>query len=150
MTRRKRASLPESDLSRPRQLPPDFDWDPESLQPLLQIHWSLCVAMGHALSCYGTLNKLKSVNVSPDGLLGGKGYVRSLPEIRQQLAAVLEVLSGVTDTLYDETRARHWMTLVEEDQVPDPKEVEELLDEADEAQQDPEAYALEVAPLPGD
>lgn len=149
-TRRVRASVPESDLSRPRHLPPDFEWDPDSLRPLLQMHWGLCVAMGHVLSCYGSLNKLKSVDVSPDGLLGGKGYVRSLPEVRQQLAAVLEILSGVTDTLYDESRAPHWMTMVEEDLVPDQEEVEELLEEADEAQQDPEAYALGVAPVPGE
>jgi hypothetical protein len=148
--RRKLAQYQESDLSRQRVLPPGFDWDPASLQPLLQVHWSLCVAMGHVLSSYSTVTKLKSVNISPDGMLGGSGYVRSLPEIRQQLAAVLEILSGVTDTLYDETRAPHWMEMVEEELVPQQEEVEELIEEADSAQEDPEGYALEVAPLPGE
>lgn len=66
------------------------------------------VALDNASSAYDIFAKLKSVDISPDGLLGGKGYIQKIVDIRRQFMNIVEALSAISDTLHDEMSADHW------------------------------------------
>jgi len=69
----------------------------------------------------------KSSEISPDGCLGGKGYVLSIKDVRSLLAQSLNVLSELIDTFHDEVNSPYWKkTTVEDNPV-----VKEILDQAD-------------------
>ena len=74
-------------------------------------------ALGHSMSAYTTFAKIKSRDISPDGNLGGRGYIMEIKAIRRQYMNVVEALSAMSDTLYDEITADHWK--VEQDKMLD-------------------------------
>lgn len=127
--------------AKPRRIPKDFEFSPKAIAPLVRANWSLSMSMGHLLSALSRINKLKSVSVSPDGLLGGDGYTQSMADIRKKLGIALEILSSTTDTLYDEIQAPHWKPIIE-DVLPDMEQqmVEDIIEETEEIKQDPEAF----------
>ena len=48
------------------------------------------------------------IGISPDGKLGGRGFITEIPDVRARLYASVENISGIIDTIYDETRGEHW------------------------------------------
>ena len=85
---------------------------------------------------------MKSADISPDGALGGKGYVQKIAEMRRAYMNVIESLSAMGDTLYDEIRAPHWAAVSRQD--PEERdEVEGIVDDALDIKEDPEAWAEE-------
>ena len=123
-----------------REIHENFVFKVKYLKPLAQVLRSLLMALGHATSAHSRFVKVKSRNVSPDGSLGGKGYIQKIPEMRRQLMNVIEVLSATSDTLYDELKAPHWQS------GPDTgnrerEKVEEILEDASEIKEDPESWA---------
>ena len=117
-----------------RDIDPNYEYDPKNLEPLVRCLRSALMALGHATSAHHAFVKLKSRDVSPDGMLGGQGFVQHVAEMRQQFAACVEALSGLTDTLYDEIKAPHWSEEAEE-------EAGEELEEVEELREDPEGWA---------
>lgn len=91
-----------------RNIPKDHPYDPKALKPMSKALWAASVSLGHALTSLRFLSRLKSSTVSPDGMLGGRGYVKNMPDLRKALQAAVENLSSLTDTLYDEVTAPHW------------------------------------------
>lgn len=91
-----------------RTIPKGHDFNHKALKPLARSLWSCSVAQGHLLTAYRNISSLKSTTISPDGLVGGRGYAMSLLEIRRRLHEAAESLSAITDALYDETTAPHW------------------------------------------
>lgn len=92
----------------------DFKWDPEALKDLSKILWSIKNAHAYALSAYKSLSKMPSSHFSPDGLLGGRGYIQSIKELRASLSEASELLSSSSDTIHDEINADHWLTVIED------------------------------------
>jgi hypothetical protein len=69
----------------------------------------------------------KSSEISPDGKLGGKGYILSIKEIRLIMTNLLNSMSELIDTFHDEVNSPYWKkTTVEDNPI-----VKELLNEAD-------------------
>ena len=89
------------------------------------------------MSAYTTFAKIKSRDISPDGNLGGRGYIMEIKAIRRQYMNVVEALSAMSDTLYDEITADHWK--VEQDKM-----LNQVMDEIEEMKEDPEGWAIEV------
>lgn len=120
-----------------------FTFNPKFLKPLAQTLRSTLMALGHATSAHARLVKIKSRNVSPDGALGGRGYIQKISDMRRQLMNVIEVLSASSDTLYDELNAPHWSD--EEDHLDsrDRDEVREIIEDAENIKEDPEGWAEE-------
>ena len=126
-----------------REIGEDFVFNPRHLKPMALVLRSTLMALGHATSAHSRLVKVKSRNVSPDGSLGGKGYIQKIPDMRRQLMNCIEVLSAMSDTLYDEINAPHWSP--DEDTL-DPRdrdEVREIVEDAEEIKEDPEGWAQE-------
>lgn len=120
-----------------RRIPADFVFKKHAQKALAKTMRSSLSAMGHALSAYHTFTKIKSADVSPDGALGGRGYIQKVAHMRRAYMNVAEALSALSDTIYDEINAPHW------NEAGTPKEVKEIMEEAEEIREDPEAWAEE-------
>ena len=124
-----------------RQIGKDFIFNPRELKPLAKSLRSALMALGHATSCYNTFVKIKSRKISPDGNLGGMGYIMEISKIRKGLMNCIESLSSITDCMYDEILAPHWNPAEDEMTPRDREEVIELVDQIKEIQEDPEEFA---------
>ncbi len=142
---RKTAALLESEdggLSK-RNIPKDHPFDKRALKPLAKTLWASTVALGHALAAHRHLSRIKSATVSPDGLLGGRGYVMGLSDMRQKIYAASEALSTISDTLYDEINAPHWKPKLAQLDENDKEDVERFVEEAQQYMDSPEDEVAE-------
>lgn len=124
-----------------RSFSPDFEFAPTRLKPLAKTLRSTLAALGHTISAYNRFAKIKSVMVSPDGHLGGRGYIQKIVDMRRQYMNCVEALSALSDTLYDEITAPHWAKKTRAEDPEIQKDISELLSEADEIRKDPEEWA---------
>ncbi len=126
-----------------RTIPANFSFDPHSLKPLVQTLWAMSVALGHALTAHRQFARIKSSTISPDGMLGGRGYVLGVKDIRQRLYESCEHLSSIVDTIHDEVNAPHWKPKLGELEKSEIDDLKRLLGETEENLEDPEGNATE-------
>jgi hypothetical protein len=126
-----------------REIDDEFVFNAKYLKPLAETMRSALMALGHVNSAYSKFVKIKSRNVSPDGSLGGKGYIQKIPDMRRQLMNCVEALSAFTDTVYDELNAPHWNPAEDTLDPRDRQEVKEIVEDAEEIKEDPEGWAEE-------
>lgn len=122
-----------------REITKDFHYNPKEAKSLAKTLRSTAAALGHAQSAQAQFVKLKSRNVSPDGRLGGKGYIAAITDMRRQFFNIVEALSSIVDTLYDEVQAPHWAASsrgAEDD-------VEKIVEHAEKIKEDPDKWADE-------
>lgn len=126
-----------------RVIDPDYKFDVKNLKPLAQTLRAALMALGHIQTARTTFTKIRSQTISPDGNLGGKGYVLTIKDIRKMLSNCDEALSSLTDTIYDEMQALHWHPDVQ-DSGGNPRErdeVTQIMDDVAEIREDPEDWA---------
>lgn len=104
----------------------DFAPNKKNLKVISKILRSTAVGLGLVNSAAAKFNQLKSAEISPDGKLGGKGFVREISEVRKAYFDVCDKLSDIYDCLYDECKAPHWNDKEIE------KEIEEEVEETKE------------------
>jgi hypothetical protein len=126
-----------------RQIGEEFLFKAKHLKPLAKSLRSALMALGHVNSAHSRFVKIKSRNVSPDGSLGGKGYIQKISDMRRQLMNCVEALSSFTDTVYDEIHAPHWNPSEDTLTPRDRDEVREIVEDAEEIKDDPEGWAEE-------
>ncbi len=126
-----------------REIPGDFNYTPTGQKPLAEVLRGTLAALGHCLSAYNTFAKLKSARLSPDGSLGGRGYIMKIVDMRKQYMNSVEALSALSDTLYDEINAPHWSLLTRQEDADAKAEVSALIQDAETIRKDPEAWADE-------
>ena len=124
-----------------RDIEADFVFNAKYLKHLAATLRSALMALGHTTSAYNRFVKIKSRNVSPDGNLGGKGYIQKIPDMRRQLMNCVEALSALTDTVYDEMKAPHWDPNADTLDPRDRDAVKEIIEDAEEIKDDPEGWA---------
>lgn len=127
-----------------RTISENFVFNAKQLKPLALSLRSALMALGHVTSAHARFVKIKSRNVSPDGSLGGMGYIQKISDMRRQLMNCIEVLSAYTDTLYDELNAPHWYPAEDKLTPRDREEVKQIVEEAEEIKDDPEQWAEEA------
>jgi hypothetical protein len=120
----------------------DFNYSPRNMKPLAKVLRASLASLGHTLSAYNTFAKVKSARVSPDGNLGGKGYIQKIQDMRKQYMNIIEALSSITDTLYDETNAPHWAALSRQDPE-DRQQIKDLISDVEEIRENPQEWAEE-------
>ncbi|NQX96086.1 MAG: hypothetical protein HRT64_14425 [Erythrobacter sp.] len=123
-----------------RTLPESYEYNPRAKKPLAKVLWSISVALGHLISAHSTFSKIKAVSISPDGKLGGSGFIQEIKAMRKEMTNSVEVLSALQDTLYDELRAPHWDSSKLDVPAKDEAEAEQMLDESDQISLDPDAF----------
>jgi hypothetical protein len=126
-----------------REIPGDFNYSPKHQKPMATVLRSTLAALGHTLSAHNTFAKLKSARVSPDGNLGGRGYIQKIADMRKQYMNCVEALSALSDTLYDEINAPHWSLFSRQQDAEEQAEVSALLEDAETIRRDPEEWAEE-------
>ena len=126
-----------------RKIPKDHQFDPKAIKPLVKMLWATSVALGHTLTAHRQFSRLKSVAFSPDGLVGGQGYVMSVKDVRSKLYEASELLSTICDSIYDEVNGPHWKPKMAELDRADTSDVLKLLDDATDYMEDPEGEAEE-------
>lgn len=126
-----------------RQIGDEFMFQAKRLKPLAKSLRSALMALGHVNSAHSRFVKIKSRNVSPDGNLGGKGYIQKISDMRRQLMNCVEALSAFTDTVYDEIHAPHWNPSEDTMTPRDRDEVREIVEDAEEIKDDPVGWAEE-------
>ena len=124
-----------------RNMQPDYNYNPKRKKALAKVLRSTTASMGHAMSAYNSFTKIKSADVSPDGNLGGKGYIQKIMDMRKQYMNVVEALSALSDTIYDEINAPHWAAISRQESEEDKKEVAQIIQDAEEIKEDPEGWA---------
>ncbi len=113
----------------------DFSWSPDCLRDLARVLWSVQRSHSYAMSAYRLFSKIPSSKFSPDGLLGGKGYIQSIKEMRNGLAQAVEFLSACTDTMHDEINAEHWSSSGDI-----PNDVQDIVNKSEEIKANPEEF----------
>lgn len=121
----------------------EFQFRQNLLKPLSATLRAALMAMGHAISANNTFAKIKSADISPDGALGGKGYIQKIADIRRAFMNVVEALSAVSDTLYDEIKAPHWHPDAVGGGPRERVEVQNILQDVEQVREDPEGWAEE-------
>lgn len=124
-----------------RNIPSDFNYSPRNQKPLAKVLRSTLAGLGHSLSAYHEFCKIKSATVSPDGNLGGRGYIQSIADMRKQYMNIVEALSKLIDTIYDEVKAPHWAVVSRQKDEQSKEEVQSLLEDSESIKDDPQDWA---------
>jgi len=114
-----------------------FRWDPEIHRNLAKTLWAVDRAHSYGMAALRLFSKMSSSDFSPDGLLGGVGYIQKVKDMRSGLSQAVEVLSACADTMHDEVNADHWHSAMEEDPT-----TKDIVQEANEA--NPEQYVQQT------
>jgi hypothetical protein len=126
-----------------RQIPKGHVYDPRALKPMAKMLWACSVSLGHALTAYREFTRFKSSAISPDGMVGGRGYVMTVKDVRTRLQEACEALSAVSDTIHDEINAPHWGPQLDDMGDAEKVDFDQYVDEAESILEDPEAYGQE-------
>lgn len=119
-----------------RTMHPDHIFNLKCNKVLAKVLRSTLSSLGHAMSAYTSFAKIKSRDISPDGNLGGRGYIMEIKAMRRQYMNIVEALSALSDTLYDEITADHWKDAQE-------KVMRSVMEDIEEIKDDPEAWAIQ-------
>jgi len=132
-------------VSTKRNIPQDHPYEPKALKPMAKALWATSMSLGHAITALRHMSRIKSSTVSPDGMLGGRGYVMPVPDVRKTLQAAVEGLSKITDTLHDEITAPHWKPRLAQLDENEAEDVENFVQKSEQILEDPEQDAEEAA-----
>jgi len=111
-----------------RVIPDDFAYNPKKLKHLKNILHNVSVALGTLSSAQSEFSKLKAPEISPDGMLGGIGYIMTVKDIKQGLINSIHLLGNLADCIADELHNPRW-------NVEDDKEVEDLIEEKEKVEE---------------
>lgn len=111
-----------------------YKWSPDALRDLAKILWAGQRAHSYAMAALRIFSKMPSSEFSPDGLLGGRGYIQTVKDMRSSLANTVETLSSFTDTVHDEVNADHWAVAEKKADIGD------IVSDAEKVKSDPEEF----------
>jgi hypothetical protein len=124
-----------------REIPRDFNYSPKHQKPLAQVLRSTLAALGYVLMAYNRFARLKSSRLSPDGSLGGRGYIQKIQDMRKQYMNCVEALSALSDTVHDELNAPHWALMSRQEEEDDKADMSQLIDDVQTIREDPQEWA---------
>ena len=125
-----------------RRMDPSHRLNKKCSKQIARVLKSTLMSLGHAMTAYAVFAKIKSRDISPDGALGGRGYIMEIKAMRRQYMNIVEALSAISDTIYDEINADHWL----EAQT---KLVQDVLEEIEGIKEDPEEWAEQQEDMTG-
>jgi len=105
-----------------REISDDFKYDKKKLKHIKHVLHNVNVALGTLVSALNEFSRIKGPDISPDGLLGGLGYIMSIRDMKEVFNTSIKGLSDVSDSLADELSNPKW-------NAEDDKDVKELIKE---------------------
>ena len=124
-----------------RAITGDFNYSPKNVKQLAVVLRSCSAAMGHAISAHNRFFRIKSSQVSPDGSLGGSGFIMTISDIRSQLSNVCDALSRISDTLHDEVNAPYWSATSRQDESEEGQKIKDIILDSEKIRQSPDDWA---------
>ena len=119
-----------------REIPEDFKYNPKKAKHLKKVLHNVTISLGTLTSSLIELSKLKGPDVSPDGLLGGRGYIIPFKEVKETINTAARGLSDVADTLADELTNPRWKVIDDKDTKKLIKEKEEAVEKVEEVEEE--------------
>ena len=104
-----------SDIKDKREYLEGFKFNEKGLKAVAETYNHLAKAFSNMVQASNTFNKIKSSQVSPDGRIGGTGYVNSIKTIRTSMSSTVNTISEMLDTFYDEVNSPYWKKQTFED-----------------------------------
>jgi hypothetical protein len=119
-----------------REITDDFKYDKKKLKHLKHVLHNVNIAVGTLISALNEFSRVKGPDISPDGLLGGLGYIMPIKTVKEALNTSIHNLSDISDSIADELTNPHW-------DARDDKEVKELIKEKEEVEEKAEEVVEE-------
>jgi len=85
-----------------------FEYDSSKAKVLKKSLHSMNVALGAMISAMKDLSLLRGSEITPDGMLGGRGFIMNFRELKSNLNAAITDLADITDTVADELTNPKW------------------------------------------
>lgn len=111
-----------------------FEYDTSKAKVLKKALHNINVSLGTMISAMKDLSILRGSEITPDGKLGGRGFIMGFKDLKSKLNNAITDLSDVTDTLADELTNPKWgLSPSERKKVKrDNEEIEEEVEEVEE------------------
>jgi hypothetical protein len=109
-----------------REIPEDYKYKPAKVKHLKKVLHNVSIALGTLTSSLNEFSRVKGPDISPDGRLGGVGYIMALTDIKQTINSAVHNLGNIADCIADELTNPRWG-------ASEDKEVKELIEEKDKA-----------------
>jgi hypothetical protein len=127
-----------------REISEDFKYDKKKIKHLQRILHNVTVALGTLNSALNEFSRIKGPAISPDGLLGGLGYIMPIKNVKEVLTTSVHNLSDVADSLADELTNPHWQAEEDKETKELIKEKEKVEEETQEILDKPEDFDVDV------
>lgn len=124
-----------------REISEDFKYDKKKIKHLQRILHNVTTSLGTLNSALNEFSRIKGPSISPDGLLGGLGYIMPIKSVKEGLTNAVHNLSDIADSIADELSNPHW-------HAEDDKETKKLIKEKEEVEE--ETQKVLDAPDQGD
>jgi len=85
-----------------------FEYDKSKANHLKKALHNINVSLGTLIAAMKDLSLLRGSDITPDGQLGGRGFIMPFREMKQMINESVSNLSDVTDTLADELTNPKW------------------------------------------
>lgn len=103
-----------------------YDYDVKELKKLKTVLERVTDSLENLNEAASLFSTIKAPAISPDGKLGGSGYVQSITDIKKFFFESLAMVSDISDTIADECKNPLWINNMPED---DQEDLEEALEE---------------------
>lgn len=118
----------QNDPNHSREGIENFKFQETGLKQIAQTYKHLAEAYNSMVLATNMFSRCKSSEISPDGKLGGRGYILGIRDIRNAMSQCVNAMSDLIDTFHDEVSSPYWKKTTVEDHP----SVKELLSEANE------------------
>jgi len=119
-----------------REIPDDYKYNPKKAKHLKRILHNVSVALGTLTSSLNEFSRVKGPDLSPDGRLGGVGYIMALTDIKQTINGAVHSLSTVADCIADELNNPKWAVAHEKETKDLIKEKDKVVEKIDQVSDD--------------
>ena len=130
-----------------------FQFKDQGIKAIAQTYKHLALAFMEIAKANHTFSSAKSSQISPDGKLGGRGYVLSIKDIRGSLGNIMNGVSELIDTFHDEVNSPYLKKTVIEDNpiIKDMlSDAEEIVDHAEDLEDASQAVDQNTPPTLSD
>jgi len=122
-----------------REIPEDFKYNKKKLKHLQRVLHNVNVSLGTLVSALAEISRVKGRDISPDGLLGGLGYIIPLHDLKQSIINSVHALGDISDCLADELTNPRW-------NAEDDPEVKKVVQEKEKIEEQVEEQIEEITP----
>lgn len=120
-----------------------FSYDTSKAKVLKRCLHNLNVSLGTMISAMKDIALIRGSEITPDGKLGGRGFIMPFKDIKMLLTEAISNLSDITDTIADELTNPQWK--LSKDEIKSVKKEKEKIEEkADNVVEDVKSEKKEI------